>query len=127
MSKIKWSKCQHCHPPLLLPSLILSRCHLSWPWFFESQSFSFQHLTDRASWYAAVSSSLEKQIVDELLKVLQQICNSAITCRATCSRKKNLLRFSLRYQPSSCFVFLINEHLIANFASFIFARVCWCA
>ncbi len=33
--------------------------------------------------------------------------------------KENLLKFSLRLSAIFMFVFLINEHLIANFASFM--------
>lgn len=93
-----------------VPSLILS-APLSWPG--SSANPSLQHLTDKSFLVTAVSTKLGKQIGWTLQKVLQRICSLILPSWATCSSKKNLLRFSLRYQPSSCLYFkLMNTWLL---------------
>lgn len=93
--KIKWSKvCTillYCTFFNFVGALILA-------WFFN-QSFSFQHLTDKSFLVTAVSTKLGKT---DWMNFTEGI---------TANMFVNIAIFM--------FVFLINEHLIANFASFM--------
>ena len=105
------------HPPLLYLLLILSVPFIL-AWFFN-QSFSFQHLTDKSFLVTAVSTKLGKT---DWMKFTEGITanmfvNIAILGYMLLKEESAKIFIALSAYLYVCI--LINEHLIANFASFM--------
>ena len=113
--KIKWSKVftilLYCIFFNFVGALILS-------WFFN-QSLSFNHLTDRSFLVTAVSTKLGQT---DWMNFTEGITASMFVNLAILSYmllKEESAKIFIALSAIFMFVFLVNEHLIANFASFM--------
>lgn len=113
--KIKWSKvCTillYCTFFNFVGALILA-------WFFN-QSFSFQHLTDKSFLVTAVSTKLGKTDWMNFTEGITANMFVNIAILGYMLLKEESAKIFIALSAIFMFVFLINEHLIANFASFM--------
>ena len=111
--KIKWSKvCTillYCTFFNFVGALILA-------WFFN-QSFSFQHLTDKSFLVTAVSTKLGKTDWMNFTEGITANMFVNIAILGYMLLKEESAKIFIALSAIFMFVFLINEHLIANFAS----------
>ena len=113
--KIKWSKVftilLYCTFFNFVGVLILA-------WFFY-QSFSFNHLTDKSFLVTAVSTKLGKT---DWMNFTEGITSNMFVNLAILGYmllKEESAKIFIALSAIFMFVFLVNEHLIANFASFM--------
>lgn len=113
--KIKWSKmCTillYCTFFNFVGALILA-------WFFN-QSFSFQHLTDKSFLVTAVPTKLGKTDWMNFTEGITANMFVNIAILGYMLLKEESAKIFIALSAIFMFVFLINEHLIANFASFM--------
>ena len=87
-------------------------------WFFN-QSFSFQHLTDKSFLVTAVSTKLGKTDWMNFTEGITANMFVNIAILGYMLLKEESAKIFIALSAIFMFVFLINEHLIANFASFM--------
>ena len=113
--KIKWSKvCTillYCTFFNFVGALILA-------WFFN-QSFSFHHLTDKSFLVTAVSTKLGKTDWMNFTEGITANMFVNLAILGYMLLKEESAKIFIALSAIFMFVFLVNEHLIANFASFM--------